>query len=118
MINVSIALFIGAAILGFTMLIILLQKRKAPKAIVFSHGGIAATGLILLIIYAVRNPHTVSWISLALFPVAALVGIYMVIRDLSGKKFPLAVVLIHAAIALTAFAALFIQIFGWNRMIE
>jgi len=115
LLNVSFALFLGAAMLGITMMVIILQKRKAPRGIVFSHGGLALTALILLIVAAVQYPGSVPVLSLVLFPIAALIGAYMFFRDITAKKFPRAVMFVHASFAVIAFAALFIFIFGWGR---
>ncbi|MDQ3022305.1 MAG: hypothetical protein M3R36_17305 [Bacteroidota bacterium] len=55
MIYTSIVFFSLAAILGMVLLSFILSNKATPKAIVFTHGPLAAVGLILLIIYTVNS---------------------------------------------------------------
>jgi len=52
MITASIAFFALAAILGILLLAFVLREKHTPKGVLFLHGGMAATGLVLLLIYS------------------------------------------------------------------
>ncbi len=56
MMYLTIGLFAMAAILGLSILIKWLTKKEASRAVIYSHGIVAATALVLLIVYAVQNP--------------------------------------------------------------
>ncbi len=107
MLTISIVLFALAAVFGLILISYVLRGKETPKGIVFLHGPIAATALILLIIYVLNN--TVSPIaSMILFIIAALGGVVMVIRDFTGKKIPKGLAVIHGLIAVTAFVLLIV----------
>jgi hypothetical protein len=101
---------------GFAMLGIWINKgghrsgsgsRLAP-GLVFGHFALAATGLVLWIIYVVANESVLAWISFVLLLVVALIGFTMFARWLpvrtgsnAESRFPLAVVLGHGVLAAT-----------------
>ena len=86
MIYTSIAFFALAAVLGMILLSFVLKGKETPKGVVFTHGPLAVIGLVLLIIYTVKNPGPVE--SIVLFVIAALGGLILVIRDLTNKPIP------------------------------
>jgi hypothetical protein len=104
------------AIGGFYMLGIWISKgghragtgtRLAP-GLVFGHFALAATGLVLWIIYLVANESVLAWISFVLLLVVALIGFTMFARwlpvrrgDNAESRFPLVIVLGHGALAAT-----------------
>jgi len=106
MIYAAIALFALSAILGLSILIKWLTKKEASKAAIWSHGLVAATALIVLVLYAIKNPENYPRTSLILFGIAAIGGFYMFFRDLSKKTSPLAVAFIHALLAVGGFVLL------------
>jgi manganese efflux pump family protein len=77
------------AVGGFVMLGIWVSRggpreRRAdtqlPPAVIFSHFGLAALGLVLWIIYVATDNHAVAWVAFVLLvPVAAL-GFVMLAR--------------------------------------
>lgn len=98
MIVTAIALLALAAILGMLLLSFVLTGKETPKAVVFTHGPLAAIGLILLIIYAFREgPGPIE--AIILFAIAAAGGIVMVMRDLTGKPIPKWLGIAHGLIA-------------------
>lgn len=112
MIYAAIALFALAAVLGLTILITWMKSKDASKAVIYSHGAVAATALVLLIVYSVQNSEHFPLISLILFPAGALGGFYMFFTYREGKKRPVAIAVLHALIGVTAFSALLIFTFG------
>ncbi|MGV3588438.1 MAG: hypothetical protein ACO1OF_15645 [Adhaeribacter sp.] len=108
----SIGFFALAALFGLYLLTFVLKGRETPKAVVFTHGPFAATGLILLIIYISRGgPGPVE--SLVLFILAALGGIYMLFRDLNGRHIPKILAIGHGLLAVTGF--IFLLVFALNK---
>lgn len=108
MLTVSIVLFAVAAVLGMVVAIALLSKSETPKAVVYSHGALAATSLVLLVIYALSHPDTMLFISIGIFVVAALGGFYLFANDLRKRPGPVPLVFVHAIAAVTAFVILLI----------
>ena len=106
MIYAAIALFALSAILGLTILIKWLTKKDASKAVIWSHGLVAAIALVILVVYAIQNPANYPQISIILFAIAAIGGFYMFFRDLRKKTSPLSVAFIHALLAVGGFIML------------
>jgi hypothetical protein len=105
MIIAALAFFSLAAILGLLLLPFVLKGKHTPKAIVFTHGPLALIGIILLIIYCIRNePNPLD--SLILFLIAATGGIILVARDLLGKTIPKWLAIVHGLIAVAGFVCL------------
>jgi hypothetical protein len=112
MIYASIALFALAAVLGLTILIKWLSNSDASYAVKFTHGGVAATGLVLLIVYAVQSPEHFPKLSIILFAIAAVGGFYMIIRDLSQKVKSTGFAFVHALLAIAGFITLLVYAFS------
>jgi hypothetical protein len=110
MIYTTIALFAVAAILGLYLLTFVWQKKETPKAIAIFHGLFAASALVLLIIYAIKTNSNL-YLSSTLFIIAALGGLVLIFRDLTGKSLPIGLALLHGLLALSGFAFLLIFIF-------
>jgi tryptophan-rich sensory protein len=110
MIYAIIAAFGVAAILGITILGRLLSAGATPKPVVYAHGIFAATGLVLLIVYIVNHAQRSPKTSLILFILAALGGFYLFFRDMSKKKIPIGVAVVHALLAVIAFVILLITV--------
>lgn len=105
MIIAAIVLFLLAALLGIFLLTFVLRGKETPKAITFTHGPIAFTGLVLLIIYAFQyNPAPIA--SLILFIIAALGGFVLIARDLTSNAVPKWLALLHGLIAVAGFVLL------------
>jgi hypothetical protein len=106
MIFASVALFAVSAVLGLILLTRWLTHKTAPRGVIYSHGIIAAAGIVSLGIYALQNPNHFPKASLILFIVSALGGFYMFFRDLAKKTSPLVIAFIHALLAVCGFVAL------------
>lgn len=111
MIYLAIALFALSAILGFIILIKWLTGKNASWGVIYSHGIVAAVALILLVIYAIRNPAHFPKASIILFVIAALGGFYMFFNDIRQKPSPMAVAFIHALLAVGGFVMLLTFVF-------
>jgi len=109
------------AVLGFTMLGIWIAKgalraagstatvptRLAPP-LVFGHFLLAATGLILWIVYVITDTEVLVWIAFALLVVIAILGDVMFLRWWRSRRdptpearLPVAVVYGHGLLAVT-----------------
>src|SRR4051812_6692023 len=108
MIYIAIALFAISAVLGLTILIKWLTQKSASRAVVYSHGIVAAVALIILVFFALKNPDSFPKVSLVLFVLSAIVGFYMFFRDLKNKMSPVIIAVAHAIVAVSGFAALLI----------
>ena len=111
MIYAAIALFSLAAILGIAILIKWLTKKEASRAVVYSHGIVAAIALVLLVVYALQHKDNYPQVSLILFIIAAVFGFYMFFRSLQQKMSPLSVAFIHALLAVGGFVMLLTFVF-------
>ena len=112
MIYVSIALLALSAVLGLTILIKWLSKHEASQTVIYAHGVVAASGLLILIYYAMQNPENFPKASIILFVIAAIGGFYMFIRNLKQKMGPLPLALIHALLAVSGFVLLLLFAFA------
>jgi zinc transporter ZupT len=107
----SISLFALGAIIGTYLLSFVLQKKEIPKLFAFIHGAFVVIAFILLIHYGYQ--HEAGLIeSIILFVVAALGGITLIIRDVTGKSLPKWLAISHGLIAVTGFTSLFIYAFN------
>lgn len=110
MIVTAVAFFALAAILGMLLLTFVLKGKETPKAVVFTHGPLAAIGLVLLIIYCFQEgPGPVE--SIILFAIAAAGGVIMLMRDLTGKTIPKWLAIVHGLVAVGGFVCLLVFAF-------
>lgn len=111
MIFTAIALFAFAALLGMFLLTFVLKGKETPKAVVFTHGPLAAAGLIILVIYALKEgPDPTE--SIILFTVAAMGGGVLFYRDLTNKPLPKWLAIVHGFLAVSGFVCLLVFAFG------
>jgi hypothetical protein len=75
--------------------------RLAP-GLLFSHAGLAATGLVVWIIYLIAGGEALAWVAFVLLLPVALLGFTMFVRWLSSRRtaaaesrFPIVLVLGH-----------------------
>jgi hypothetical protein len=108
------AIFFAITIMGGAYLASkVMRNKETPKAIAFMHGGMGAVAIILLLISLCVVPvvhKSLGLVSLVLFILVAMGGFFLMIKDLTGKQIPKAVVIIHGAMALLGFAVLLIFI--------
>jgi hypothetical protein len=107
MLMVSIFLFSIAILLGLYLLSFILQNKNTPKGVAFLHGPLAASGLILLIIYSfLYKPAPI--VSIIIFILAALGGFLLIYKDITGKPIPKWLALGHGIFGLIGFVFLII----------
>lgn len=105
MIYTALAIFGLTAILGLYLLTLILRDKQTPKGAAIVHGLFAVTGLILLIVYCVK--HEASPIeSIIIFSIAALGGFILAYKDLTGRKIPKWLGILHGVTALAGFGFL------------
>lgn len=110
MLYTAIALFSLVAILGMILISFVLQDKATPKGLAFTHGGLAAAGIILLIAYS--SGHTPApFASLVLMIIAALGGFTLIYRDLTGNPVPKLLAIGHGLTAVAGFTFLLIFTF-------
>lgn len=102
MLTVALVLFGLAAILGLTLAVALFRKRETSKVVAVTHGLVAASGLVFVIIHALSHPHKSLTLAITLFVIAALGGVMLFANDLRKKPGPLFLVVIHALAAVSA----------------
>jgi hypothetical protein len=102
MLIISIVFFVIAAVLGLTVAIALIKKQTTSKPVVFAHGAVGATGLVVLVFHAAKHPNNLLTTAIILLVVVALGGAVLFANDLRRKPGPLFLVVIHAVVALAA----------------
>lgn len=110
LIYASIVLFALAALVGIYLITQVFQQRRPPKAVTIIHGTLAATALVLLIIHTMRTGADLIDV-VVLFVVAALGGLALFIRDVTGKSLPKGLAAAHALIAVTGFVFFIVYAF-------
>ena len=112
MIISAIVFFSLAALLGIFLLTFVLRGKHTPKAVTFTHGPLAAMGLVLLIIYAFQyRPAPIE--SLLLFVTAAVGGFVLAALDLTRISVPRWLALLHGLIAVAGLILLVKFAFGF-----
>lgn len=107
LIYTAIGLFSAAALLGLYLLMCVLRQRETPKSIAIAHGVLAASALFLLIFHLVKTgADTVQTVVIFIF--AAVAGLLLFMRDLSGRPLPKGLALVHAFLAVTGFVFLLV----------
>jgi hypothetical protein len=101
----SIVLFGLAALIGIYLISHVLQNKLPPKSVALAHGAVAATALILLIVY-IYNTGADLVQAVVLFVIVALGGIALFVRHLTGKTLPKWLALTHASLAVISFVIL------------
>ena len=105
----ALGFFLLAVVLGIYLLSLVLRSKQIPKAVAMIHGLFAAVGLILLVIYPFYyNPAPI--LSLILFVFAALGGITMAYKGITGKPVPAWMAMGHGTMAIIGVATLIVFI--------
>ena len=112
MLTIAIIFFAVAAVFGIVNLVSILTNKATMKPSVYIHGVLAATGLVLLIIYAVQEASKNVTLSILLFIVAAIGGFILFGRDLMKKAGPKWLALVHGLVAVISFIILLVAAFG------
>jgi hypothetical protein len=104
--TVALVLFALAALGGLAMAVIRFRgKPYPPMSIALVHGAAAAAGLIALIL-ATRSAPPLAATALVLFLLAAAGGFVLFFRHLRKLALPIWLVVVHALVAVVAFATL------------
>lgn len=96
-----ITLFALGALIGMYLLALVLQKKETPKFVAFIHGAFVASALVLLFIYNSNHPGFTE--AIVLFVIAALGGLTLIVRDLTGKPLPRWLAIGHGLAAVVGF---------------
>lgn len=111
--------FIIGAVLGLVMAYNHFTGKETGKAFGLGHGAFTVSGLVMLgvgLFYAEGGlgtwPTGGVWLAFWAFVVTALGGIFLYSRQITGKKWPSAVVLIHGGAALASIALLIVLLFS------
>ena len=128
MLTASLVVWILTALFGFSMLVIWIRERgrqqqgsgEIRSALIFTHFGLAASGLILWIVYFIGDASVVGWLAFVLLVTAAVMGFVMfgfwlqqrqsavrsgadvaALSSTAERRFPAPVVAIHGILAAT-----------------
>src|SRR5690349_13399048 len=105
MLYACIALFALAAVIGVTMLMKWMAGQGAAKPVIYAHGLVAATALVLLIVYYTQHPDNFPVAALWLFGIGALGGFYLFFTERKGNR-PIGIAVVHALLGVSGFIAL------------
>lgn len=106
-----IVLFVFATMIGLLMISMQLQGEVVSKKIMYAHIILAAVSMVVLIIYSIQHPDDYPKLSLILFGLAALLGVYMFANFFKGKTNPLLIDLLYGLLALAGFVNLVFFVF-------
>jgi hypothetical protein len=102
MLTAIIILFALAAVLGLAVAVQIFKKTTTSKGVAIAHGAVGAVGLIALVLHTVKNPNHLLTTAIVLLVIAALGGLTVFVNDLRGKVGPIALVGLHALMAVAA----------------
>lgn len=106
-----IILFAIAAVGGLTLVIINSNGKKIPMILAMGHGGLAAAGLIALIVNVIENTaNTLMNVSLGLFVIVAMGGFALFSFHLRNKSLPNALIAVHGLGAVITFIILLMAV--------
>jgi hypothetical protein len=98
------------------------ESGRIRPAIILTHFALAATGLVLWIVYVAGDSSTVAWIAFALLLVVAVIGFTMLGIWLSQRqrreaaaaeqRFPVPIVGLHGVLAATTLVLVFLVAAG------
>lgn len=101
-----VVLFVIVALLGVYLLTAVLRNKETRKGVAFIHGPLAAVGLVALIYLAYHTHQKNLTTAAVVFAIAAVGGFTLMIMDLSGRKPPKWLALLHGLIAVIGFIIL------------
>jgi hypothetical protein len=109
--TLALVLFAVAAVGGAVLAARRFQGKELPMGLALAHGAAAAAGLVVLLLGVISgSAGTHARTPLVLFVIAALGGFLLFSFHLRKKDLPIPVVLIHAVVAVAAFALLLLGI--------
>lgn len=107
----ALGFFLLAVVLGVFLLSQVLMQKKMPKGVAITHGLFAAVGIVLLVIYPFFYTPA-PLISLVVLILAALGGLTMMYKGITGKSVPGWMALGHGMVAVIGVITLAIFIFA------
>ena len=132
----ALILWVVTALGGFYLLVTWLRHggmqqadrpgRRIKPPLILGHFALAATGLVLWIIYVASDSDALAWIAFVLLHVVALLGFTMLAAwlaqrggaaaaetaDAAERNFPQAVVGLHGVLAATTLVLVFLATIG------
>jgi len=132
----ALILWVVTALGGFYLLVTWLRHggmqqgdrpgRRIKPPLILGHFALAATGLVLWIVYVATDSDALAWIAFALLLVVALLGFTMLAAwlaqrrgaaaaetaDAAERNFPQAVVGLHGVLAATTLVLVFLTAIG------
>jgi hypothetical protein len=132
----ALILWVVTALGGFYLLVTWLRHggmqqadrpgRRIKPPLILGHFALAATGLVLWIIYVASDSDALAWIAFVLLLVVALLGFTMLAAwlaqrggaaaaetaDAAERNFPQAVVGLHGVLAATTLVLVFLATIG------
>jgi hypothetical protein len=98
------------------------ESGRIRPAIILTHFALAATGLVLWIVYVANDSSTLAWVAFALLLVVAAIGFAMLGIWLSQRqrrevaaaeqRFPVPIVGLHGVLAATTLVLVFLAAAG------
>lgn len=112
MLFAAVGLFAVSALGGLVLAVLHFKKKDLPLPLALVHGLLGASGLVALLLAVMSGGAPAkAGLALTLFVVAALGGFFLFSFHLRKKRLPSPVVLIHALVAVLAFAILLAAVF-------
>ena len=111
MVYTIVGLFAFAALLGIILISFVFRGKTPPKPLAILHGLVGATALVLLVVHTI-NDNRIYITAIVIFTLAALGGLVLVARHLSGKPIPKGLAVIHGLAAITGYIILLVNAFG------
>jgi len=105
-------IFIIAASFGVINLIGIYKRNHAPAFSAICHGALVGVGLLLLIIYVVTS-H-ISLTPLYIFLATAAGGLFLMSRDVTKKRVPLFIGIIHGIAGISGIVCLIYFLFCYS----
>ena len=108
MYRLSILLFAIAALAGVTMAVMHFRSKTAPRPVLAAlHGLFAATGLVVLLLAAIKVGFGgTTGLALGLLAAAALGGFALLSFHMRGTALPSGLIVGHGLLAVAGFAVL------------
>ncbi len=110
MLHVTIVLFALAAVFGVIIIKNWILSTNTSRTVVYTHGIFAVIAFGLLVYYFLENPSGNARTSLILFAIAAVVGLYMFLKDLKGIFSPTWLGILHGLVAVAGFICLLLLV--------
>jgi len=108
MLTYALIVFAVAALGGAALAYLRIVKKDVSMPLALVHGLFAATGLVLLAFGWSQTGGEDLTVAAAAFVLAALGGFTIFSFHLRSRPLPIALVLVHGAVAITAFAILLV----------